>query len=196
MRLKSLNIKNYRQFCDSVFKFDKNTAYDFHIIVGKQGVGKTNFINSISWLLYGQELFSRFSGTDENGILNWNLLDSISQKHTATIRGTFEDRVEKREVIITRSAEFTISREGNPYIYEKSLTFLGAGANTEVSKYGADAQMIIDSHFPPLVRDHFFFDGESLDTYFASTTGGKVKEVIYRLSQIEKTENIKENTPK
>lgn len=191
MRLKSLNIKNYRQFCDNIFKFDRNTAYDFHIIVGKQGVGKTNFIDSITWLLYGQELFSRFSRTEENSMLNWNLLESISQKHTVSIRGTFEDRMEKREIIITRSAEFTISREGNPYIYEKNLTFLGAGANTEMSKYGADAQMAIDSYFPPLVRDHFFFDGESLDTYFASTTGRKVKDVIYKLSQIEKIENIK-----
>lgn len=191
MRLKSLSIRGYRQFLETTFKFDRTSEYDLHILVGKQGVGKTNFIDSVAWLLYGQEIFSRITRADENSVLNWDLLNSASQKHTVSIRGTFEDRMEKREIIITRSAEFLILRDGTPSLYEKSLTFFVGGPNSEMTKYGSDAQMAIDSYFPPLVRDHFFFDGESLDTYFASATGRKIREVIQKLSQIEKIENIR-----
>ncbi|ODN30435.1 AAA family ATPase [Fervidobacterium thailandense] len=192
MRLKGLTIKNYRQFLDVSLRFDKTSEYDFHVLVGKQGVGKTNLIDSITWLLYGREFFSRITRPDESSILNWNLLRSNTQKHTVSIRGVFEDRLEKREIIITRTATIGISSEdGKPYLYEDGLTFLGAGGNSEITKYKADAQMSIDSYFPPLVSDHFFFDGESLDTYFAATSGRKIKEVIQKLSHIEKIENIK-----
>lgn len=53
MRLESVEISNYRQYKDVFFDFCTKGSYDVHIIWGKNGMGKTNLLNAISWCLYG-----------------------------------------------------------------------------------------------------------------------------------------------
>ena len=64
MRIESIEIKNYRQYQNVFFKFDKNTPNDIHVIIASNGVGKTNILNAVNWCLYGDEPHT--SGTDSD----------------------------------------------------------------------------------------------------------------------------------
>ena len=47
-----IEIKNFRQYRNVELSFDKNTGSYF--FVGKNGIGKSNFMNAICWCLYGR----------------------------------------------------------------------------------------------------------------------------------------------
>ena len=55
MRIKRVKAQNYRQFKDIDVYFNKKSKNDLHIIIGRNGTGKTNFLNAINWCLYGDE---------------------------------------------------------------------------------------------------------------------------------------------
>ena len=50
MYIKSLELTNFRNYWHSNFKFDKN----INVIVGKNGIGKTNILESIYFLTFGK----------------------------------------------------------------------------------------------------------------------------------------------
>ena len=52
MRIERILIKNYRQYAKVDISFPKKET-DLNIIVGRNGVGKTTFLNVINWCLYG-----------------------------------------------------------------------------------------------------------------------------------------------
>jgi len=52
MRIDRLVLKNYRQFRNIELPFNKNSYNDLHVIVGRNGTGKTNILNAINWCLY------------------------------------------------------------------------------------------------------------------------------------------------
>ena len=55
LRIEKIILKNYRQFKDAEISFDKNSNNDLHIVIGRNGTGKTNILNAINWCLYGDE---------------------------------------------------------------------------------------------------------------------------------------------
>ena len=55
MRIERVEISNFRQYRNATFEFGKKGTHDLHIILGNNGVGKTNLLNAISWCLYGTE---------------------------------------------------------------------------------------------------------------------------------------------
>ena len=55
MRIRRIYLKNYRQFREVELQFSKCPEKDLHIILGKNGSGKTNILNAINWCLYKEE---------------------------------------------------------------------------------------------------------------------------------------------
>lgn len=56
MRIESITLHNFRQFRgDVTINFEKALGKDLHIILAKNGVGKTNILNAITWCLYYKE---------------------------------------------------------------------------------------------------------------------------------------------
>ena len=114
MRIESLIIDNYRQYQHAEYNFVKtNNANDMHIVLGSNGVGKTNMLNSITWCLYGKELHLGDKNTAapmlnnkyvdklrQNGISNGNL-------KVAIILSSDEDAISK--IKVTRNALFKVS---------------------------------------------------------------------------------------
>ncbi len=55
MRIEKIKLKSYRQYRDVELSFKQTSGNDLHIIVGKNGMGKTNLLNAINWCLYKEE---------------------------------------------------------------------------------------------------------------------------------------------
>ena len=57
MKIKSITLNNFRQFYGSVsIDLNTNSKQNIVLIGGKNGYGKTNFLLSIVWCLYGEKI--------------------------------------------------------------------------------------------------------------------------------------------
>ncbi len=54
MRIEEVKLQNYRQYADSVIRFEPSGEHDLHIVLGDNGLGKTNLMNAVEWCLYGE----------------------------------------------------------------------------------------------------------------------------------------------
>ena len=52
-----IELENYRQYRHVLLDFSRANNSNLHILKAKNGTGKTTFINSITWCLYGEEKY-------------------------------------------------------------------------------------------------------------------------------------------
>ena len=55
VNIKSIELHNYRQFKDTKVDFSQDKQKPFTIIEGKNGFGKSNILNALTWCFYGFE---------------------------------------------------------------------------------------------------------------------------------------------
>jgi len=56
-----------------------------------------------------------------------------------------------------------------------------------------DPQFVIGKMIPEGIESYFFFDGEQLNDYFKHTSGEKIKEAVFKISQLELFEKVIEH---
>ena len=55
MRINRIIAANYRQHKSLDISFQKTGVNELYIIIASNGMGKSNFLNAITWCLYGEE---------------------------------------------------------------------------------------------------------------------------------------------
>ena len=189
MRLKTVELSNFRQYGKFEIKFTspKESNGDLHVIVGKMGVGKTNFVEALNWGLYGKGLFSSISREDDTNLLNNNCLKTDGQR---AIFGRFVFDYEENEktLMVVREAKYTI-RGGIAYSLSQNSLTVSVGS---MQLMDIDAQKKIQEVLPEDLREHFFFDGEGLDNYFKNAQGEKIRKTVEKMAQIDKMEQFSE----
>lgn len=186
MRIEKIKLKNYRQYRDIELSFKQTSGNDLHIIVGKNGMGKTNLLNAINWCLYKEEPhLSKYS--EQLPLLNIKTIEDAGG------RGKWQVAVELW-IQVDNKQRLIFSRRENYYVHEDSLPSLSSSefeveitddrGNTNILE-GEDAQAIVGRFVPEKLREFFFFDGERLDTYFRKATRENIKSAIFGLSQID-----------
>ena len=58
MLLKSITLKNFRQFKDITLEFSTNNEKNVTIVIGDNGSGKSTLLQAFFWCLYDKESFS------------------------------------------------------------------------------------------------------------------------------------------
>ena len=164
MRIERIIIKNYRQYAKIDLEFPKKD-HDINIIVGKNGVGKTTFLNAINWCLYREEPHA------------------YSQESALPIRN-LSNGGEPVYVELQISADdgsiITFKRKEG-HALEGSMKKIDG----ETIPYrGKDADILVDSFVPQAIREFFFFDGEQLDRYFLDEKTKNIKDNISVLSRV------------
>lgn len=186
MRIKKLRLKNYRQFRDVEFIFNKNSDKDLHIIEGTNGTGKTNILNAINWCLYGEEPhLSKESG--QLPILNLNSINENYGKYqdveveiwitTAEEKYKFRRRISYK---IKNKEPIRQSIEGEP---EFEVMFTDEMGNTKIYT-DEEADPYVKRFIPSEIREFFFFDGERLDNYFREATGQNIRHATFEIARI------------
>lgn len=174
MRLQSLTMRNFRQYkkVDMIFPKSK---HDLHILKGKNGVGKTTFLNAINWCLYEDEPHA-FDEDTAGQILN--------------VTANKDD-----EVLVSISV---VADNGTKFIFTRTLknnkTDFSVDRKLKNGKTkhikGDEALNLVDDFVPIVIREFFFFDGEQLDRYFLNNKGEHIKHNVFILSHIDILQNM------
>ena len=175
MKFTSVKISNFRQYYGDVV-FDLSTSKDKNIVLigGRNGFGKTNFLISLVWCLYGRQI----EKVDENfkkEIQKEKNYDSFMQQSinkTAQKEGVnlfsisilLEDvNLPKSSKINANSNRIIITRSRNTDTTEEKLSILDVENNIEIFDDEVDKFNFINDYIIPIDAAKFvFFDAEKI----------------------------------
>lgn len=186
MRIEKIIIKNFRIYKDVEISFNHHNN-DIHLLIGKNGMGKTTFLNAINWCLYNNEPHS-YKDSDNSSSLPILNLSHIN--HTEDVDISVEIIVSsKNSKLSFKRVERYKANNSTPYT--NSLQVEEKASNGETFRYkGEEANIMVDTFVPEAIREFFFFDGEQLDTYFKDQKADNVKNNIFMLSHIDVLDNM------
>lgn len=206
MIIEYIKLKNYRQYQNQ--KIDLNVDIEKNkrciVIVGPNGSGKSNILNAICWCLYGKEPYLK-NESKKYPIVNSRLLRELKTGGIGEVEVEILLRKKDKKYRIGRRLRFrkiekfdeklkkdiptieVLKRDGN----QPDGTYLEILFSSEDgSGYFSYPSRIVQRILPEDINEYFIFDGERLDHYFREEAGEKVKEAVYRISQIEILERV------
>ena len=193
MILNSVKIRNFRQLTNVDIDFAKEDGKNFTIIQGRNGSGKTTFLNALSWCLYGEESYSDDKGKKGIRICN------EKAKNLATIGDEIEVRVQiefldddNQSLIFDRVQKFIkTTGELRPY----SMNFDLKTKDGHDIKFHKNPNYTIEKKMPKEIKNYFFFKGEDLNRYFDEKDDEDIKKAVYEISQLVLLEKVQKNLP-
>jgi len=167
MRIKRIILRNYRQYktLDLSVPKDKRLL----LFIGKNGTGKSNFLNAVNWCLYDKEPF----GPDVAGLPRWHKKCKKGEKVEVEVQ------LGDDEVTYSIQRSLGVGREDSDLgVVEKDIT----AKNWDPMP---NPRNIVNRLLPEAVSNFFLFDGEHITNIFASKYGENIQEGINKVSQIE-----------
>ena len=161
MLLKSISYKDFRPFkgeqsIDLTPK-ENNKDASVTVIIGNNTYGKSTFVLSFIWCLYGESRFNR-----PNDILNKKVEKELQKDETATawVEVVFEDG--DKEYTMRRTQEFRKTEKGlKASDSEASLVYIDESGQTQkVGPQQYDINLAIKAILPQDLSAFFFFEGE------------------------------------
>lgn len=160
MLLKSITLKNFRQFKDITLDFSTDNEKNVTIVIGDNGSGKTTLLQAFFWCLYGSVSFNDKDLFNKEDFKRLGINQSIN--------------VEVIIHLIHSNTEYSISR----LIHYKKNDIEQAKAESqkfEIKKKTAegkwfylstelDKKIEVDKILPKYLSNYFFFAGERIET--------------------------------
>ena len=200
MRIENIEIQNFRQYRNLQFKFPCASGQnDLHIIYAKNGVGKTNVLNAITWCLYDSEMHlgnkytaSPILNNQQVQEIREHLSDGESVIGDATVRILFTSDDSTEKVRFQRVGKFNVTNDAVVSVgTEFSIMHFHNGEWNSVDSE-EETLSFVKKNVPEEIHEYIFFDGEHLEDYFKAGQLENVKNGIEELTQakiIEKAEN-------
>ena len=159
MLLKSIKLKNFRQFRDEYIEFaNGKDGKNVTIIIGENGTGKTTFAQAFFWCLYGETSF-----TDKT-ILNRIVANEMRPDKSEIV--TVELQLQHGDARYTLIREQTYKKDYNNRIKPTNTQFdiakKDANGNTSFIKK-TQCESEVKSILPKELSKYFFFDGERIE---------------------------------
>ena len=199
MRIESILVKNFRQYNSEEIKFPKNRDTDLHIILGSNGVGKTNILNAITWCLYDEELHLGDVGA-ALPILNTAVSNDLRTKGIKTADVEVSINLSSEEsnsrIAFKRVAVFAINADN--VFKQSSKLQIKLFERGEWSIYDDPeiTQSLINKYVPKSINEYIFFDGEHLEHYFQQGQRENIKIGINTLTQADIVKRAEESFEK
>lgn len=154
MQIKSIHLKNFRQFYgEQKIEFSIDSDKNVTLIHAENGVGKTTLLNSILWTFFGITT-NKFEQKEK--IVNFAA--SKEGKNSAAVQVFFvHEGSEYQAQRIFRSNEGSTGR------HAFSVTKIGSNGAFQVSL--PNPTSFINSVIPEGMATYFFFDGEQAETF-------------------------------
>lgn len=175
MKFSKIKINNFRQYYDAV-NIDLTTDTDQNIVVigGRNGYGKTNFLLSIVWCLYGEKIsqiddnFKKEIQKEKN--YSSFMQQSINWTAKRENKDTFSVSIEVSEIELpelnklnSNSDSVIIARTFNVTSMNETLSISDTNSNMEIFDDEADKINFINDYIIPIDAAKFvFFDAEKI----------------------------------
>ena len=186
-KLFEVQIQNFRQFLGvQTVKFSQDEEKSITVLRGENGSGKSNFLNAITWCLYGIEIIQP-ENLKNSPILTFKLGHEIKLNEQAEVKviltiGKLQPEIRViRRVLFKRSQSGDISpvkntEEFSVYLFEDPVVGW---------KESKSPLMILNKVIPKKFLEFFFFDGEQITKYFS--TGGErgIDEAIQTVTDLK-----------
>ena len=170
MQLKSIEIKNFRQFIDETVEFSTNSSQNVTLIVGDNGSGKTAFMNAIVWCLWGINKFpdkKLVNNIEMDNMLIGKTIDIVVK--LTFVHSEIEYIVERREMYKKDSSD-SISPVGHP---KTKMWKKNVDGTTDVIEDTYKIPPHIKQILPEELSEYFFFDGERIEKMSNEIQKGK-----------------------
>ncbi len=175
MKLKTLTIRNFRQFYGEVsITFSTDEKASVTVIHGENGAGKTSLLNAFKWTLYGTTDFD----TSNENLLSEKAIAEAAQDSTIVMSVTLEFDDDGATYTAHREHKFT---KGNGLHAESlgqsmlSLSYIdSAGLTHRSSNPGSQLNQIL----PEDMHGYFFFNGERIEKLAYNSASTQIREAI------------------
>jgi DNA sulfur modification protein DndD len=175
MKFSNIEINNFRQYYNSVnVDLETNDERNIVIIGGRNGYGKTNFLLSIVWCLFGDKI----SQIDENfkkeiqkeknyssfmqQSINWTAKKEKKTKFSVSIKVSDIELPELR-TLNSNTDSILIKRTFNVASMNETLSIIDFASNLEIFDDESDKINFINDYIIPIDAAKFvFFDAEKI----------------------------------
>ena len=187
--ISSISISNYRQYHGKqTLDFKNDKIKNVSLILGKNGAGKSNLLNAITWCLYGIEIHKSKDNHDSSGmpVINTSALKSLKNNENIIAEVIIHLATDIGPWTIKRTLEGGKSALGDFYFNEASkLTVIHPVYGQDKIDTGDDTQILINNLLPEALKNFFFIDGEQLREFFKVSTPENIAKAIDIVSQLE-----------
>ena len=187
MIIKSLKIKDFRQFYgDNKIEFGTDKK-NVTLILGANGNGKTGIFRAVMFAFYGDEILDQDENTGEIHLVNLDKLnENVGLPVTATVEMEFEN--ENIDYLIRRS--ITSIKDGikiqNHLMPAELFEY---GEHGDFSRLSENIDSFVNHILEKDIREFFFFDAEKMQllnsTKSSRSMSKEIKNGIIRLLQIK-----------
>ena len=187
-RIKSIELINYRQFVNQKIDFKLDDNRNVIIIQGKNGFGKSNIYNALTWCFFGIE---EHLTKDHTALPICNTTEFNKLRSEESIETSVKIMLETDSGLkeIGRNVRTFKNHDGSYYTDSQKMDFKifeVIGNNWKPAPY---PEFIISRILPKHMRHFFFIDGEKLRQLFENINPEHIKQSIFDLSQITLLQN-------
>ena len=211
LRIKSIELKNFRPYEDVTIEFSQDKTKSFTIIEGNNSAGKTSLINAMYWCLYGQEQFLNVG--EGKPIPNQNILNKtkVGEGCDSSVVITINDH-KGPKYQISRTLESRRQNNDRTKRYDDDAAGqIDSGITTLISQSFSqrddrgnweatdDVTRFISKvakFLPEKLSSFVIFNGEILDSFFKTENAEKIKDGIEKVSGLPITEKSIEHWEK
>lgn len=193
MRIEKIEFQNFRKFIEGSIEFSKKDT-DLHVIIAENGVGKTTFLNAITWCLY--DLEPKIEGNEEESytILNSKISKKAKDDDEIPVSVIITVSNGKDKLKFEHENIFKINSVNSEY-YENNgfreelidenfvVTVTDEKGNSDPISDRDEFDNFVSSFIPKDIQEFFFFDSERLENYFF--TNSNIEEQTEKLSHIK-----------
>jgi len=206
MKISSIVLNNFRQYYGNVtIDLETNGNKNIVLVGGKNGYGKTNFLISIVWCLYGDKIsqidegFKREIQKDSNyekfrkQSLNWLSKDEGNSEFSVEIQ--FEE-IDYPANLKVNDNRLLIKRIFNAQNIEEKLSILNTEGEELFYELEDKASFINDYIIPLEAAKFVFFDAEKISSWAELSTkdeGNVLNDALGKLLGLDLFENLKED---
>ncbi|MEF8847979.1 MAG: AAA family ATPase [Candidatus Thermoplasmatota archaeon] len=161
MEIKKVEMKNFKPYREAEINFeDKSEGKNLYLIVGKNNVGKTSFLDAIKWAFY---------------------------EHKPSETKSFMNKRAKKEGNCVTEVHVILDHDGNTYDFERKAKIKEGKFSQDVDlsingeKKRTSKNEKISELLPREISEYFFFDGEDIRKLANTGRQEEVKGKIERL---------------
>jgi DNA sulfur modification protein DndD len=182
MRLLSIEVTNFRQFCGThAMNLDTKGLQNVIVIHGENGSGKTTLLNGFKWCFYGETDFDSKSNTllNERAVVE----AAPASKLTMSVKVEFEHEnmrhTATREAIFKKVVDLQYEPVGGDVF---SLNWTDANGVYQTSH---NAVTHMSQILPEKMHPYFFFNGERIEKLAHVNSAEQIQSAIKNLMGLE-----------